>query len=64
MQNNNEFRQAVEKLNDCISNVQCGVSITSDEGLYADSLYYRCREYIKEYDEAKYWESRFRRKQE
>jgi len=57
----NEFKQAVEVLNSCIGSVYAEVHITPDEGLYSDSLYYRCKEYIKVYDEHKYWVSRFRR---
>ena len=58
----NEFKQAVELLNSCIGSVNAEVNITPDEGLYADVLYYRCKGYMKAYDEHKYWESRFRRK--
>lgn len=57
----NEFKQAVEIINSCIGSVNAEVNITPDEGLYADSLYYRCKEYMKVYDDHKYWESRFRR---
>lgn len=48
-------------INSCIGSVNAEVNITPDEGLYADSLYYRCKEYMKVYEEHKYWESRFRR---
>lgn len=58
-----EFEETLKGLNGCIGTIKCGCSITPDEGLYADSLYYRCREYMKAYDEAKYWESRNRNKQ-
>lgn len=50
----NEFKDALESLNSCIGSIECEVTITSDEGLYADSLYYRCREYMKAYDEHMY----------
>ena len=60
---NNEFKDCLELLNSCISTLNCGCSITPDEGLYADSVYYRCKEYMRVYNEAKYWESRFRRKE-
>lgn len=59
----NEFKQALESLNGCIATIKAECSITPDEGLYADSLYYRCREYMQAYDNAKYWESRFRTKE-
>lgn len=58
-----EFKEALEKLNDCIATIKCECSISPDEGLYADSLYYRCKEYMKAYDDAKYWESHYRTKQ-
>lgn len=58
---NNEFKDALELLNSCIGSVQCEVTITQDEGLFADSLYYRCREYMKAYDEHNYWRSGLRR---
>lgn len=58
-----EFEKTLNFLNGCISTIKGGCSITPDEGLWADSLYYRCREYMKAYDEAKYWESRYRNKQ-
>ena len=57
-----EFKETLEKLNGCICTIKCGCSIMPDEGLYADSIYYRCREYMKAYDEAKYWKSRYRNK--
>lgn len=57
----NEWKDAVENLNSCIATINCGCSISPDEGLLADSLYYRCREYMKAYDNAKYWESKNRR---
>lgn len=50
----NEFKEALEKLNGCIGTISCGCSMTSDEGLYADSLYYRCHAYIKAYELATY----------
>lgn len=50
----NEFKDAVIAINKCIGTIKCECSITPDEGLYADSLYYRCREYMQEYDKAKY----------
>lgn len=59
----NEFKSALEMVNSCLATINCGCSITPDEGLYADSLYYRCREYMQAYDESKYWESRYRNKQ-
>lgn len=58
-----EFEETLKGLNGCIGTIKCGCSIKSDEGLYADSLYYRCREYMKAYDEAKYSESSHRNKQ-
>lgn len=57
----NEFKQTVELINSCIGSVNAEVNITPDEGLYADSLYYRCKEYVEAYDNHQYWESRFRR---
>ena len=60
---NNEFKDCLEFLNACIATINCGCSITPDEGLYADSVYYRCKEYMRVYNEEKYWESRFRRKE-
>lgn len=57
----NEFKQTVEMINSCIGSVNAEVNITPDEGLYADVLYYRCKEYMKAYDNHQYWESRFRR---
>ena len=50
----NEFKEALEKVNSCIATIKCECSITPDEGLYADSLYYRCREYMKVYHEAQF----------
>lgn len=58
-----EFEETLKGLNGCIGTIKSGCSITPDEGLYADSLYYRCREYMQVYDEDKYWESRYRNKQ-
>ena len=58
-----EFEIAGEMLNSCIGTIKCGCQITPDEGLDADYLYYRCRDYMKAYDEAKYWESSNRRKE-
>lgn len=49
----NEWKQALEMLNSCIANIKCGVTITPDEGLLADSLYYRCKEYTEVYDKVK-----------
>ena len=60
---NNEFKDCLELLNACIAPINCGCSITPDEGLYADSVYYRCKEYMRVYNEARYWESRFRNKE-
>lgn len=60
---NNEFKEALEQLNSCIATIKCGCTITPDEGLFADSIYYRCKEYIKEYENAKYWETSKRNKQ-
>lgn len=57
----NEFKSALELLNSCIGSIECEVTITSDEGLYADSLYYRCREYMKAYDEHIYGLGRYRK---
>lgn len=56
----NEFKKAVELLNSCIASLECEVTITSDEGLFADSLYYRCREYMKAYVVHRYGRSEFR----
>lgn len=52
--NENEWKIALENLNSCIANIKCGCSITSDEGLLADSIYYRCKEYIKAYEYMRY----------
>lgn len=54
MQNNDEWKNALEYLNSCIATMKCGCSITPDEGLLADSIYYRCKEYIKAYEEMRY----------
>lgn len=51
----NEFKQAVEMINSCIGSVDAEVNINPVERLYAESLYYRCKEYVKVYDEHKYW---------
>lgn len=56
-----EFKDALEKVNGCIATINGGCSITPDEGLYADSLYYRCKEYMQAYDKAEYWRSDFRK---
>lgn len=58
-----EFEETLIGLNGCISTIKCGCSITSEDGLYAESIYYRCREYMKAYNEAKYGESRYSNKQ-
>ena len=58
-----EFEETLNGLNGCIATIKAECSITPDEGLYADSIYYRCKEYIKAYDDAKYWETRWRNKQ-
>lgn len=58
-----EFEETLNGLNGCIGTIKCECSITSDEGLYADSLYYRCHEYIKAYENAKYGKSLNRNKQ-
>lgn len=50
----NEFEEAVKLLNACIGSVSCGVTLSPAEDLFADSLYYRCREYMKVY-----WEQKF-----
>lgn len=50
----NEFKDALEKINGCIGTIKCGCSISADEGLYADSLYYRCKEYMRLYNEFKF----------
>lgn len=57
----NEFKDALESLNSCIGSIECEVTITSDEALFATSLYYRCRDYMKAYDEHEYWSFKFRR---
>lgn len=62
-QNKNEWNNAFVYLNSCIATMKCGCSITPDEGLLADSIYYRCKEYIQVYDDTKYWESRYRKKE-
>lgn len=59
---NNEFKEALEKVNCCIATIVFECSMTPDEGLYADSLYYRCREYMRVHDEAKFGESKNSRK--
>lgn len=48
-----EFEETLKKLNGCIGTIKCGCIITPNEEFYAVSLYYRCREYMKAYDEAK-----------
>ena len=58
----NEFKEALEMVNSCIGTIKCGCTTTSDEWIYADSLYYRCREYMNAYDNAKYCESKNRNK--
>ena len=49
-----EFEQTLNDLNGSIATIKAGCTITPDEGLYADSIYYRCKEYIKAYKDAKY----------
>ena len=51
---NNEWLAALENLNGCIATIKCGCTITRDDGLIANSLYYRCKEYMKAYYEAKF----------
>lgn len=53
-----EFEQTLKGLNGCIATIKAECSITPDDGLYADSIYYRCKEYIKAYEDAKYLESK------
>ena len=50
----NEFFETLEKLNGCIATLQAGCTLSSDEGLYADSIYYRCKQYIEAYQNAMY----------
>lgn len=57
----NEFKDALELLNSCIGSIECEVTITSDEGMFADSLYYRCRAYMEAYDVHHYLRSSLRR---
>ena len=52
-----EFEETLKKLNGCINTIKCGCSVTPVEVLYAVSIYYRCREYMQAYDEAKFGES-------
>lgn len=58
---NNEFEEALSLLNACIGSVKCEVKITSYEGFFADCLYYRCREFMKAYDEHNYGRTDLRR---
>lgn len=54
MQKKNEWKKSLEHLNSCIATMKCGCSITPDERLYVDSIYYRCKEYIKAYEKMWY----------
>lgn len=42
----NEWVQAVDRLNGCIATLNCGCQVTDDEQVYAYSLYYRAKQYI------------------
>lgn len=57
----NEWQAALENLNGCIATIKCGCIITLDESISADSLYFRCKEYLKAYEDAKYWGTPTRR---
>lgn len=57
-----EFEETLKGINGCIGTIKCGCRITPDEGLFADSLYCRCLEYMEAYDKVKYGESLYRNK--
>lgn len=59
----NEFKDCLELLNACISTLNCGCVVSPDEDLYAESIYYRCKQYLRVFEDRKSWESKNRRKE-
>ena len=54
MNTEQEFQKALELLNACIGSLECEVSLTSQAEFYANSIYYRCEEYRKTYNNSIY----------
>lgn len=46
-----EFRKAVELINNCIGTLQCGCSMNEESNFYSDSLYFSCKKYMAAYRE-------------
>lgn len=47
-----EMRQAAQHLNTAIANIQCGVRMNADAEMWALEIYYKCKRYIKAFEEA------------
>ena len=47
----NEWVKAVQVVNSCIATLNCGCHVSEDEELYVESLYYRCRQYERVYQD-------------
>lgn len=47
----NEWVKAVQLLNACIATLNCGCNVSEDEEVYVESLYYRCRQYERVYQD-------------
>lgn len=46
-----EFRKAVELISSCEATIKCGCQISSEEEIYADFLYNKCKKYMAAYAE-------------
>lgn len=46
-----EFMTAVEIISSCEATIKCGCQISSEEEIYADFLYTKCKKYMAAYAE-------------
>lgn len=53
--NSNEWVKAVDLINGCIATLNCGCHVTVDEEVYAESLYYRAKQFLRVYED---WKAR------
>lgn len=49
MTTTDEFKSAVTIVISCRANLTCGVSMTEEDKMQADWLYYQCKRYCEDY---------------
>lgn len=46
-----EVKKAIEMINCCEATLSCGCSISTEEQIYMDLLYFKCKKYMAAYAE-------------